>query len=112
MAQNLKYPKVCEYMGLQGRVVMKFVVEKDGSITDIHKVRGPGQTLQEVNVIAFKKEHPEATDVPKAGDNLGDLLEAEATRVLKLMPRWTPAQNEKGESVRMNFYMPVMFRLK
>ena len=112
MAQNIKYPKVCQYMGFQGRVVMGFVVEKDGSISDIHKVRGPGKTLSEINVVAFKKDNPEATDVPKAGDDLGDMLEAEAIRVLKMMPRWTPAQNEKGEPVRSHFNMPMMFRLQ
>ena len=112
MAQNIKYPKVCQYMGFQGRVVMGFVVEKDGSISDIHKVRGPGETLSEIDVVAFKKDNPEATDVPKAGDDLGDMLEAEAIRVLKMMPRWTPAQNEKGEPVRSHFNMPMMFRLQ
>jgi hypothetical protein len=112
LMQNIKYPKVCQYMGFQGRVVMGFVVEKDGSISDIHKVRGPGKTLSEINVVAFKKDNPEATDVPKAGDDLGDMLEAEAIRVLKMMPRWTPAQNEKGEPVRSHFNMPVMFRLQ
>ena len=112
MAQNIKYPKVCQYMGFQGRVVMGFVVEKDGSISDIRKVRGPGKTLSEINVVAFKKDNPEATDVPKAGDDLGNMLEAEAIRVLKMMPRWTPAQNEKGELVRSHFIMPMMFRLQ
>ena len=111
MSENMKYPKLCQEFGLQGRLHVEFVVETDGSISNLRKLRGPGMKLTQADVAAFKKDHPDATDAPRAGLDLGQLLEAEAIRVLKLMPRWTPAQNEKGELVRSTFVIPVIFKL-
>ena len=82
LSSNIKYPEECEENGIQGRVICTFVVERDGSITDL-KVTKP--------------VHP--------------LLDKEALRVLSLMPKWIPG-TQKGETVRVKYTLPVTFRLK
>jgi protein TonB len=67
--------------GVQGRVVMNFVVNKDGSIVDVKISRSPDPRLSE-----------------------------EALRVVNLMPKWKPARQD-GKAVRSRFALPVMFRL-
>ena len=81
MMTNLKYPETCRKEGIQGRVVIKFVVNTDGSIVDMEEARSP---------------HADLT--------------AEAMRVIKMMPKWTPA-TVGGKTVRSRFNLPVMFRL-
>ena len=82
LQQNTKYPKEAQDKGIQGRVIVQFVVNKDGSISD--------------------------TKVLKAVD---PQLDAEALRVVNAMPNWTPGKN-KGEPVRTYFTIPVVFKLK
>jgi len=111
ISENVRYPKLCQYFGVQGRVIVRFVVEKDGSITHIEKVRGVGKTLSEVEVMSYKQEHPDSPEQLKAGQDLGDLLFEEAKRVMELMPKWEPAKDKDGNAVRSFFNIPVMFRL-
>ena len=82
LATKVKYPKSAQTEGIEGRVLVSFVVEKDGSITHSKVVNSAS---------------PE--------------LDAEALRVVKSMPRWTPGK-EKGEVVRVKFNVPILFRLK
>lgn len=112
IAENVRYPKLCQYFGVQGRVYVSFVVEKDGSITEIKKERAPSETLSEVKVAAYKKEHPDSEVQLEAGQDLGELLYEEAERVVKLMPKWEPAKDKDGNVVRSRFTLPVMFRLQ
>lgn len=81
MMTNLKYPETCRKGGIQGRVVIKFVVNTDGSIVDMEETRSP---------------HADLT--------------AEAMRIIKMMPKWTPA-TVGGKTVRSRFFLPVMFWL-
>jgi len=112
LSENIRYPKLCQYFGVQGRVIVSFVIEKDGSISSIKKNRAPSQTLTEVTVQAYKKEHPDSQEQLEAGQDLGDLLFEEAKRVLELMPKWEPAKDEDGNPVRSIFNLPVSFRLQ
>lgn len=112
LSENVRYPKLCLYFGVQGRVIINFVVEKDGSITEIKKLHGPGYELSEVDVTSYKEENPESTEELKAGQDLGDLLYEEAVRVMKLMPKWEPAKDKDGNVVRSRFALPVTFRLQ
>ena len=112
LAMNVRYPKLCQHFGVQGRVIVRFVVEKDGSISNIEKVRGPGKKLSQVDVVAYKKENPESTEELKEGQDLGELLYEEAVRVLKLMPKWEPAKDKDDNVVRSIFNLPFMFRLQ
>ena len=111
LSQNIRYPKLCQQMGFTGRVIMQFVVEKDGSITDISKVRGPGKVLSQVDITSYKTDHPDSKEQLQVGQDLGDLLVEESIRVLKLMPKWKPARNEKDEVVRCRFNVPILYRL-
>ena len=81
IVSNLKYPVVAQENGIQGRVVVKFIVEKDGSISNV-------EVNQSVNLD----------------------LNNEAMRVIKNMPKWNPAK-QNGTEVRAYYYVPVTFRL-
>lgn len=81
ISTNLKYPKEAQNACLQGRVTVRFVVEKDGSITDVKVIRG-----------------------------LYPACDAEAIRVVKEMPKWTPGK-QKGVAVPVFFTLPIVFRL-
>ncbi len=82
LSENTKYPVVALENGVQGRVTVQFVVEKDGSISDVHVLRGVDPSLDK-----------------------------EAVRVVKSMPRWTPGK-QNGITVRVNYRVPVLFRLQ
>ena len=78
---NIRYPKEAQERGLQGRVIVQFVVNKDGSICDEHVVK-----------------------------SVDPQLDAEALRIVRSMPNWTPGK-QRGEAVRVRFTLPVTFRL-
>ena len=80
--KNMKYTPIAEENGIQGRVVCQFVVERDGSITDVKVVR-----------------------------SVDPALDKEAVRVIKAMPKWTPGK-QNGSAVRVKFTLPVTFRLQ
>ena len=82
LSENTKYPVVAQENGVQGRVTVQFVVEKDGSISDVHVLRGVDPSLDK-----------------------------EAVRVVKSLPRWTPGK-QNGITVRVNYRVPVLFRLQ
>ena len=79
--ENMKYPEQAMKKGIQGRVAVSFIVEKDGSISDVKPILSV---------------HP--------------LLNKEAVRVVKSMPKWTPGK-QNGKPVRVRFNIPVMFKL-
>lgn len=81
IGKNLKYPEQATKNGVQGKVLVSFVVETDGSITDVKVIRGIGSGCDE-----------------------------EAVRVVKAMPKWQPAMKE-GKAVAMQFYIPFSFVL-
>ena len=82
LSQNIKYPVIAAENGVKGRVIVQFVVEKDGSITD---------------VVVVKSVDPS--------------LDKEATRVIKNMPHWIPGR-QNGSPVRVRFTVPVTFTLQ
>ena len=82
LQKNVKYPADAEKKKVEGRVLVTFVVNTDGSITDIEVVR---------------KTFP--------------WLDAEAVRVISGMPRWKPGE-QKGQKVRVKYTVPLTFRLK
>ena len=82
LAANIQYPKEMEEICVQGRVIVTFVVEKDGSITEAK---------------IAKSVHP--------------ILDDEALRVVNAMPKWNPGK-QNGVSVRVKYTIPVTFRLQ
>ena len=81
IARQMHYPEEAEEKGIEGRVLIRFVVEKDGRLTNFEVIESPDP-----------------------------LLSNEALRVLKQMPKWIPAKN-KGKDVRCRYSMPILFRL-
>ncbi len=81
MMDNLEYPQAARQAGIQGTVFVSFVIEQDGSVSNVEVLRGVGSGLDE-----------------------------EAVRVVKAMPRWIPGR-QRGEDVRVQFNMPIRFRL-
>ena len=79
--EHLKYPKEAVKDSLQGRVTLQFTIEKDGSVTDVHVLRG-----------------------------CASILDEEAVRVVSQSPKWTPGLI-KGEPVRVIYNFPVVFQL-
>lgn len=82
LQSNVKYPVVAQENGVQGRVVVSFVVERDGSITDVQVVR-----------------------------SVDPSLDREAQRVVRSMPKWIPGK-QNGQAVRVKYNVPVSFRLQ
>ena len=82
LSKNTKYPSVAEENGIQGRVVCTFVVETNGSITDVKVVRA-----------------------------VDPALDREAVRVIKSMPKWIPGK-QNGKAVRVKYTVPVNFKLQ
>ena len=81
VAQNVKYPESAKENNLQGRVLVKFVIEKDGSVSNVEVGRGWGNELDD-----------------------------EAVRVVKAMPKWKPGKQD-GKPVRVSFMLPINFKL-
>ena len=82
LAKNIKYPTISQENGVQGRVIVQFVVNRDGSIVDPVVVRG-----------------------------VDPYLDKEALRVISTMPKWKPGK-QRGKAVRVKYTVPVMFRLQ
>ena len=82
LSKNIKYPVVAEENGVQGRVIVTFVVERDGSITDVKVVK-----------------------------SVDPSLDKEAQRVVKSMPHWIPGK-QNGSAVRVKYTVPVTFKLQ
>ena len=78
---NIKYPAIAHENGIQGRVIVQFVVKKDGSITDTKIARG-----------------------------VNPYLDKEALRVISTMPKWEPGK-QNGKTVNVQYTVPVMFKL-
>lgn len=82
LGKNIKYPEICREKGIQGIVLVEFLITKEGNIEDVKVIK-----------------------------SVDPLLDQEAIRVIKLMPKWTPAEN-KGEKVNMIYNLPIRFKLQ
>ena len=82
LASAISYPQQAVQVGMEGRVLVGFVVEKDGSIGDV-----------------------------QVEESVDSLLDGEAVRVVAAMPVWTPGQDENGEAVRVKYSIPINFTI-
>ena len=82
LSKNIRYPSVAEENGIQGRVICTFVVERDGSVTDV-----------------------------RVAKSVDPSLDKEAVRVVSSMPKWIPGK-QNGSAVRVKYTLPVTFRLQ
>ncbi len=81
LGKTLRYPKEAQNNGTQGRAIVTFIVEADGSLTDVHAIKDPGMGLGQ-----------------------------EAVRVINASPKWTPGE-QNGRKVRVQYTVPVIFTL-
>jgi len=81
LSQNLHYPESARKMGIEGRVIVRFIVDENGNIRQPEMIRSPDSSLTN-----------------------------EAMRVMKLMPKWIPGKNG-GKFVALAFTMPIIFKL-
>ena len=82
LGKNIKYPTIAQENGIQGRVIVQFVVNQDGSIVD-----------------------------PVVMRSVDPYLDKEALRVISTMPKWKPGM-QRGKAVRVKYTVPVTFRLQ
>jgi protein TonB len=82
LSKNIKYPSIAQENNIQGRVIVEFVVNKDGSIVE-----------------------------PKVMRSVDQSLDKEAMRVISAMPKWNPGK-QRGKPVRVIYTVPVLFRLQ
>ena len=82
LQKNIKYPQMARESGIQGRVFVNFVVEPDGSVSNVKVLR-----------------------------SLGGGCDEEAMRVVKAMPKWKPGK-QRGKAVRVSYILPVNFKLQ
>ncbi len=82
MSKNLRYPRDAREIGIQGKAIAIFVVQKDGTVSDIHVIRGYCKSIRD-----------------------------ECIRMLSGMPRWMPG-SANGEPVKVRFTLPISFRLE
>ncbi len=78
---NIQYPPQAKRMGIQGRVYVEFVIAKDGSLTDVHVVKGIGAGCDE-----------------------------EAVRIVQSAPSWNPGR-QRGKPVRQRYTLPIIFKM-
>ena len=81
LRDNIKYPEACRKDSIQGRVIISFVVEKDGSISSAEVIK-----------------------------SVHEQLDAEALRVISAMPKWKPGK-QRGKVVRVEYAIPIKYRL-
>ncbi|MFD2148463.1 energy transducer TonB [Mucilaginibacter antarcticus] len=80
--KNLKYPPLMLKYEVEGKVLVQFVVEKDGKLSNIRPLKGPGRGSLE-----------------------------EAVRITKLLPKWEPGLDKAGQAIRVQYQLPVVFKL-
>lgn len=114
IALNVKYPGIAQEQGVQGRIFVAFIVETDGSLSEVEAVpeKKMQNQLEEVSVIAYKPDAmPEQKAYAKKYAEGMEQLKAEALRIVSMMPKWKPGRQE-NEPVRVRFMLPISFRLR
>lgn len=114
LASNVKYPELAMECGVQGRVIVSFVIEKDGSIVEIkaNPEKKVTNQLSEVMVTAIKPEAtPEQKEYAEKYAAGLEQLKTEAIRVVSTMPKRKPGRHN-DHPVRVRYMLPITFRLQ
>jgi protein TonB len=81
VGNNVKYPAQARRMGIEGRVFVEFVINRDGSLSEVKAIKGIGAGCDE-----------------------------EAVRIIQSAPAWNPAK-QRGKTVRQRYTLPIIFKL-
>ena len=92
LGENIKYPDLAKKQNVAAKIFVGYIVEKDGSITDVHIVG--------IKTDVDKEKYKEALNAMKK----------ESMRVVHLMPNWKPGK-DKGKVVRVEYALPISFKL-
>lgn len=133
LARNVRYPKIAQSNGVSGRIIVQFVVEKDGHVTDVHVAKsiidkpvapkteekaadtndGNVGASAACTVVSYTVGTNDGTGASTVSEEdyaqSVKALEDEAVRVVNLMRPWSPGK-DKGEPVRVKFTVPLTFR--
>ena len=119
VAMNVRYPKEAQELGVMGRVIVSFVVEKDGSISEVKAAQNgamPKKEEYKTSEVTVTSYDPTAKEDSKPTfeevEAAAKILENEAIRVVKLSSgSWTPGE-QRGKKVRVKYHIPITFRLQ
>ena len=109
---NVRYPETAQSMGVQGRIVVEFFVEKDGSVSDVKVCKKDiTPSLESATVITYADEEDKPKPTEEELRKATKALEEETIRVARLTSgKWTPGEQD-GQKVRVKFSLPLTFRL-
>ena len=109
---NVRYPETAQSMGVQGRIVVEFIVEKDGSVSDVKVCKKDiTPSLESATVITYADEEDKPKPTEEELRKATKALEEETIRVARLTSgKWTPGEQD-GQKVRVKFSLPLTFRL-
>lgn len=109
---NVRYPEAAQSMGVQGRIVVEFFVEKDGSVSDVKVCKKDiTPSLESATVITYADEEDKPKPTEEELRKATKALEEETIRVARLTSgKWTPGEQD-GQKVRVKFSLPLTFRL-
>ena len=105
MRDNLQYPPLAKEMGVQGRVMVQFVIDKTGKVSQARCIRGVPAPSAKANATEAEKAR-----IEKMGDAALQ-INREALRVVEAMPDWKPGK-QKGQNVNVRYTIPVTFKLQ
>ena len=110
---NVRYPETAQSMGVQGRIVVKFIVEKDGSVSDVKVCKKDiTPSLESATVITYADEEDKPKPTEEELRKATKALEEETIRVARLTSgKWTPGEQD-GQKVRVKYIFPISFRLQ
>ena len=109
---NVRYPEAAQSMGVQGRIVVEFRVQKDGSVSDVKVCKKDiTPSLESATVITYADEEDKPKPTEEELRKATKALEEETIRVARLTSgKWTPGEQD-GQKVRVKFSLPLTFRL-
>ena len=105
LVDNVKYPEVAEAYAVEGKVVMAFIVERDGTLSEIS---AEDCKIERFNTTKFSQETEARQKELK--ELFAKLFAKEGARVIRMMPQWTPGKAD-GKIVRMKLHQPINFKM-
>lgn len=118
LSQSIKYPIKAQEYGVMGKIIIQFVVDRNGEIIDVQALRSMF-TVLETNKTK-KTTRNDNRMINNTANNIDDAtqveyakkdLESEAMRVIRTMPNWNPGK-QKGKNVKCKFFVPINFKLQ
>jgi hypothetical protein len=110
--KNIKYPALSRENDIKGRIIIQFIIEKDGTLSNIEAFKILTNKNKKVEQIKNRgrKKDTISHDIQVLEDAEEQLVEV-AKKAISLVPPWKPAMN-KGNAVRTHFFFPIDFKLE